>query len=483
MKFFRKIFLAILVPLIIGTNVAIFYVTNLNYSMMFDNELQATTVAASNITEFIYYDFASFDEWNILSYDNKKHTFSTYAPMCRRNNVYLHYMENGETVFSYGKIKELDIEWDLADETSGASLKGKYVTTEYDGEEYLVIKTNLGIPYEMCDVLYIYPLHDLMLARRNMWMIAFFVEGILILVMGIILFFMIRKMLKPLQSLTVAAKCISAGEYGRKIEITGNDEVALLAEDFNEMSDALEDKIEMLRNSALEKQIFIDNLGHELRTPLTTISGYAEFLQLAQVDETEKMNALGYISSETKRLTKLSDSLLKLALLRISEIEKSEISFSEMKWKLVQGFAVTLANKGIALCVDEREGKMFANEELIYSLIANLVENAARACEEKGHIYVSMEEYNEGACMGLDNGLSEFVRIRVRDDGIGIQSEDIPKIEEPFYRVDKARSCKSGGIGLGMTLCKQIVNCHHGKMSCDSIYGEGTAVTVLIRNY
>ena len=110
MKFFRKIFLAILVPLIIGTNVAIFYVTNLNYSMMFDNELQATTVAASNITESIYYDFASFDEWNILSYDNKKHTFSTYAPMCRRNNVYLHYMENGETVFSYGKIKELDTE-------------------------------------------------------------------------------------------------------------------------------------------------------------------------------------------------------------------------------------------------------------------------------------------------------------------------------------------------------------------------------------
>lgn len=483
MKFFRKIFLAILVPLIIGTNVAIFYITNMNYSMMFEHELQATTVAASNITESIYYEFASFDDWNILSYDNKKRTFLTYASMCKRNDVYLQYMEQGELVFTYGKIKENVIDWDRAETTTGATLQGKYATMEYEDESYLVIKTNLGVPYEMSDILYLYPLSDLMVAKRNMWLVAFFAETALILATAFILYVMIRKMLKPLQSLTIATRSIANGEYGRKIEIQGNDEVALLAENFNEMSSAMEDKIDELKTSSLEKQVFIDNLGHELRTPLTTISGYAEFLQMAQVDEESRVSALGYISSETKRLTRLSDSLLKLALLRMNEIEKKEISFSDLEDELVRGFSSALSKKGIALCMDKHEGRMYANEELIYSLIANLIENAARACEEKGHIYVSIEEYNEGAYQGLENGLSEYARIRVRDDGIGMQQADISKIEEPFYRVDKARSRKSGGIGLGMTLCKQIVNCHHGSLTCDSVYGEGTAVTVLIRNY
>ena len=96
---------------------------------------------------------------------------------------------------------------------------------------------------------------------------------------------------------------------------------------------------------------------------------------------------------------------------------------------------------------------------------------------------MSIEEYNEGVFEGRKNGLTEFTRIRVRDDGIGMRKEEVERITDPFYRADKARSRKSGGIGLGMTLCRQIVKCHEGSMECESILGEGTAVTVLLRNW
>lgn len=483
MKFWKKTFLAVLIPFIIGINVAIFFITHINYTTMLANEVHTTALSAYYVAEAFYTEFAALDGWNILSEDNKKHVFSDQASLYRRNGVFLQYWENDKAVYTVGGLKDLNINWEKANDTTGILSNGKYTAIRYQDKDYLVIRMPLGYPFEKCDVIYIHPMEDMAQARQNMLWTAIMAECIVIFAVAVILYFMIRRMMKPLQSLSVAARDIAEGEYGKKIKIHGRDEVALLAQNFNEMSDRMEEKIEQLRQSDLEKQQFIDNLGHELRTPLTTISGYAEYLQMAPADEEERLSALGYIVSETKRLCKLSDSLLKLAILRVDEIEKKEIPFIRLTDKLTDGFAGNLAKRGIALCIDKREGTLIGNEELIYSLLSNLVENASRACDQKGHIYVSIEEYNEGAFEGRKNGRTEFTRIRVRDDGIGMSREEMEKITEPFYRVDKARSRKSGGIGLGMTLCRQIVKCHDGSMECESVLGEGTAVTVLLRNW
>lgn len=483
MKFWKKTFLAVLIPFVIGINAAIFIITNIHYSTLLANEVHATSLSAYYVAESFYNEFAALSGRNVLSMDNKKHVFSELAALYKRNGVYLQYWENDKPLYTFGALKELHIDWENAEDTTGILLNGKYAATQYNGKHYLVIRIQLSHPFENSDVVYIQPMENMAKARKYMFWAAILSEGVIILAAAVILYFVIRRMMKPLQSLSVAARDIAEGGYGKKIEIHGKDEVALLAQNFNEMSDSLEEKIEQLRQSDLEKQQFIDNLGHELRTPLTTISGYAEYLQMAPADEEERVSALGYIMSETKRLSKLSDSLLKLAMLRVDEIEKKEISFSRLTDQLVDGFALNLAKKGITLCIDKKEGKVRGNEELLYSLLANLVENASRACEKKGHIYVSIEEYNEGAFTERRNGFTEFVRIRVRDDGIGMRKEELEKISDPFYRADKARSRKSGGIGLGMTLCRQIVKCHGGSMECDSQIGEGTAVTVLIRNW
>lgn len=483
MKFWKKTFLAVLIPFIIGINVAIFLITHINYSTMLANEVHTTALSAYYVAESFYTEFATLEGWNVLSQDNKRHVFSELATLYKRNGVFLQYWENDEPVYTIGGLKELNIDWEKANDTTGILMNGKYAATRYNEADYLVIRMQLDYPFDNSDVIYIYPMEEMTQARKNMLWTAVIAEGLVILVVGVILYVIIRRMMRPLQSLSVAAKDIAEGEYGKKLDIHGKDEVALLARNFNEMSDSLEEKIEELKESDLEKQQFIDNLGHELRTPLTTISGYAEYLQMAPADEEERLSALGYITSETRRLSKLSDSLLKLAMLRVDEIERKEIPFSKLTDKLSDGFAGNLAKRGITLCIDKREGVLYGNEELLYSLLSNLVENAARACEEKGHIYISIEEYNEGAFDGRKNNMTEFARLRVRDDGIGMRREEMEKITEPFYRADKARSRKSGGIGLGMTLCRQIVQCHEGTMECDSVYGEGTAVTVLIRNW
>jgi len=483
MKFWKKTFLAVLIPFIIGINVAIFLITHINYTTMLATQVHNTAMSAYYVAESFYTEFATLDGWNVLSQDNKKHVFSELATLYKRNGVFLQYWEEDEPVYTIGGLKELDIDWEKATDTAGILKNGKYAATRYNDNDYLVIRIQLDYPFENSDVIYIYPMEEMAAARDKMLWTAVMAEAVILLIVGILLYIIIRRMMRPLQSLSLAAREIAQGEYGKKLEVHGKDEVALLAKNFNEMSDSLEEKIEELRESDLEKQQFIDNLGHELRTPLTTISGYAEYLQMAQTDEEERLSALGYITSETKRLGKLSDSLLKLAMLRVDEIERKEIPFTRLTDKLADGFAGNLAKKGIALCIDKREGILYGNEELLYSLLSNLVENASRACEEKGHIYVSVEEYNEGAFDGRKNNMTEFARIRVRDDGIGMRQEEVEKITEPFYRADKARSRKSGGIGLGMTLCRQIVQCHEGTLEYDSVYGEGTAVTVLIRNW
>ena len=337
MKFWKKTFLAVLIPFIIGINVAIFFITHINYSTMLANEVHTTALSAYYVAESFYTEFATLDGWNVLSSENKKHVFSELAALYRRNGVFLQYWENDEPVYTMGGLKDLNINWEKANDTKGILLNGKYAATRYNDKDYLVIRMQLDYPFENSDVIYIYPMEEMVSARKNMLWTAVIAEGIVILIVGLILYVIIRRMMSPLHSLSIAARDIAMGEYGKKLKVHGEDEVALLAKNFNEMSDSLEEKIEELRESDLEKQQFIDTLGHELRTPLTTISGYAEYLQMAPADEEERLSALGYITSETRRLSKLSDSLLKLAMLRVDEIERKEIPFTKLTDKLMDG--------------------------------------------------------------------------------------------------------------------------------------------------
>jgi signal transduction histidine kinase len=246
--------------------------------------------------------------------------------------------------------------------------------------------------------------------------------------------------------------------------VRGKDELAELGKYFNLMSDKVEQNIEDLKEETQRKQRLVDNLAHELRTPLTAISGYAEYMQMAKLDEDEQYHALNYIRRETKQIEKLSQVLLLLADIRETEIPMESIPIKKLIKSIKHRFAKNLSEKNIHFIYHEYAESIYGNYELLEILLSNLIENAHRASKQNGKVEII-------SCIEDNN-----VVLTIADDGIGMEQEDLLHIMEPFYRVDKARSRKHGGIGLGTALCEQIVNRHQATIHYESVINVGTTV-------
>ena len=213
------------------------------------------------------------------------------------------------------------------------------------------------------------------------------------------------------------------------------------------------------------------SFAHELKTPMTSIIGYADLLRSQALSPEESQEAANYIFSEGKRLESLSLKLLDLLMMK-QKNESIKLVPTEMK-SLIENLTSHLQpvyrNKGINLVCRCEKGMCNTDPDLFSSLITNLLDNARKAIDNGGNILITGEKI-KGA-----------YRIRVFDDGRGMPEEALRHVTEAFYRVDKSRSRAQGGAGLGLTLCKQIIELHNGNISFTSKVGNGTCVTVLLR--
>lgn len=220
---------------------------------------------------------------------------------------------------------------------------------------------------------------------------------------------------------------------------------------------------------------FVANVSHELRTPLTNIRSYTETLLDAAGDiplETEKQ-FLGVISGESERMARIVTDLLTLSKLDYGrmELRMTRFSLADMLKNVAGAMKLTAENSGHALAVDIPDSlpAIVGDRERLEQVVANILSNAVKYTPSGGHIRLS-------AC-GITGGR---VRIMVEDDGIGIPKEDVPRLFERFYRVDKARSREAGGTGLGLAIAKEIVEQHEGKIALASEYGKGTTVSITL---
>ena len=209
---------------------------------------------------------------------------------------------------------------------------------------------------------------------------------------------------------------------------------------------------------------FVANVSHELRTPLTNIRSYTETLLDAAGDiplDTEKQ-FLGVISSESERMARIVTDLLTLSRLDYGRMELHKVA-DAMKF--------TAEDSGHELTVDAPDSlpEITGDRERIEQVVVNILSNAVKYTSSGGHIRLA-------ACEGEKN----TVRITVQDDGIGIPAEDVPRLFERFYRVDKARSRAAGGTGLGLAIAKEIVEKHGGHIELESEYGKGTTVHITL---
>jgi two-component system phosphate regulon sensor histidine kinase PhoR len=224
-----------------------------------------------------------------------------------------------------------------------------------------------------------------------------------------------------------------------------------------------------IKNIEEIKKDFVINVSHELRTPLTAIKGYAETLR-REVDTAPGKKYVEIVERNTNRLINIVNDLLLLSRLEEKAVlELEDIDLGGFLENVIRIFDQRLKDKRLSLVVDVKENlpTIKADSFKLEQMLVNLLDNAIKYTDH-GEIAISV-------------GVQENrVRIQVRDTGIGIPKENIPRIFERFYVVDKSRSRKSGGTGLGLSIVKHIVFLHQGTIGIESIPGEGTTVTVML---
>ena len=230
-------------------------------------------------------------------------------------------------------------------------------------------------------------------------------------------------------------------------------------------------------NALLEKnrREFIANVSHELRTPLTSVKGATEtIIEDPDMPESIKKRFLEIVMNESDRMTRIVQDLLVL-----SRLDNRRMSWRPSKFDLsgaVESMCTALETEAHAhghelLLLKETEQPLpiFADKERIEQVITNIIGNAIKYTKDGGKITVSVGNAEEG-----------MYKISVADTGVGIPKEDLEHLFERFYRVDKSRSTEAGGTGLGLSIAKDIIDAHNGTISVDSVFGEGTTVTIVL---
>lgn len=231
----------------------------------------------------------------------------------------------------------------------------------------------------------------------------------------------------------------------------------------------LERNIETLENVASRREEFIGSFAHELKTPLTAIIGYADMLRSKDMNPKSRFTAAGYIFSEGKRLEALS---LKLMDIIVAGHQDFELKRYEVGYFIRSVAAVTvpsLSNEDITLDMRWEPGEIEVEPDLFKTLMINLVDNARKASRKNSVI----ELYGKAE----EGGYALYVR----DHGRGIPAQELGKITEPFYMIDKSRSRAQNGAGLGLALCQRIAELHGTKLEYESEVGNGTTVRILLK--
>lgn len=230
------------------------------------------------------------------------------------------------------------------------------------------------------------------------------------------------------------------------------------------MADQIEYQMEELEQVSERRKQLLGSLAHELKTPMTSIIGYSDTLLHVRINEEQQKKALTHINNECRRLERLSGKMMNLLELYNNEtIHMEAYPVAELLKKVAELEKYHLEEKGIVLETRSDDTRLVMDVDLMESLLINLIDNAMKASKEGDTIRVEAKD----GC------------IFVEDHGKGIAAEEIPKITEAFYMVDKSRSKKAGGIGLGLALCTQIVKLHHAKMGITSEPGKGTQIRVV----
>ena len=288
--------------------------------------------------------------------------------------------------------------------------------------------------------------------------------------------FLANKALKPVDQVTQTARIITSHNLDQKIEPPRvKDEISRLVETFNDM-------ISRLNRSFHQIKQFSADASHELKTPLTILRGEVEVALRKERMPSEYEAILKSNLEEVHRMSKIVEDLLLLSKTDMGEVRlnKEYLNPSKVLDEVVAHLSLLSEAKQLKITtVNHQEEIAFFGDALRFrQLLLNLIENSIKYTEPGGSIQVTLEKENHPVPSKNGQGGVNSLKIVVSDTGIGIAKEEQEKIFDRFYRVDKARSRDQGGSGLGLSICKWIVEAHHGNISVESEAGKGSSFIV-----
>ncbi len=453
MKLFHKIFLCFIAIFGITFHAAGYLLINFSYERTIEQE---KTIAFQDfqynryILQSILYFEPKFFDIEVEEAKNMLKSFTVPVFLVEANSrKVIQNMGELPTEFPLNEVADDKLSYQIYKDGREVFILVCDYVNQGSNETYLVTKTDISSVED---------------DFRNM---TSYFQRIYMVVLGIsfpLIFLLTKMVTASIQKVGEAARRIAQGDYSQRICTKGRDEVGELAADFNRMAAQIEEKIEELADAARQKEDFTANFAHELKTPMTSVIGYADMLYQSDLPRKEVKSAAGYILEEGMRLEALSFKLMDLFVLDRQKFILERMSALEALGNLQQGIGPMCKEHGASLHMEVEEGCIRADFDLFKTMVLNLADNAVKAGSRD--LWVS----------GKQRG--DFYEIKIRDNGRGIPKSELARITEAFYMVDKSRSRKQHGAGLGMTLVAKIAEIHGAKLEIESDGETGTSVSL-----
>ncbi|MBR4224673.1 MAG: HAMP domain-containing histidine kinase [Oscillospiraceae bacterium] len=290
------------------------------------------------------------------------------------------------------------------------------------------------------------------------------VAAVFLLTAVFLLRYSIRRIVRPVQDMTMAAQRFGSGDFSEKVNVTDHSEMGFLASTLNDMAQSLSEIED-------ERKGFVSNVSHELKTPMTTIGGFVDGILDGTIPPDEHKYYLTIVSEEIQRLSRLVRSMLNISKYESGEIKLQRYRFdlTSLTQKTVLLFEKRIDAKYVdVLGLDEDPHFIEADMDLIQQVIYNLTENAVKFVNKDGYIQYTFTE-SEG-----------MISLAIRNSGEGLKKNEMSRVFDRFYKTDESRGKDKTGVGLGLSIVRSIVKLHNGSVLVRSREGEYTEFEITI---
>ncbi len=282
------------------------------------------------------------------------------------------------------------------------------------------------------------------------------------------IYFITEKIVSPIKEMNVATNRFAKGQFDVKVPVVGEDEIAELAVAFNSMADSL-------ANFEYTRSSFLANVSHDLRTPMTSISGFIDGILEGAIPPEKHNYYLEIIREEVSRLSRLVSSLLDISRMEAGnrKFEKAPFDIAEMARIILLSFEAKIDMKRLDVEFEAPDDKLmvYSDKDAINQVLYNICDNAVKFSREGGKYRLSLTED------------ANTVTVKVYNEGAGIAEEDLPHVFDRFYKSDKSRGLDKTGVGLGLYICKTIMDNLDGTISVRSRQNEFCEFTVTVEKY